>query len=455
MREAMDARADCQGACPRCAVKPGARPLVSPQAAADHPRIATTATPTLHGGIDALPGGCEAPPRPRNPLAAMAFGEYCAPRAWWSWLYNGAILYTACDEDSWSELWGLDIQPDDTVLSVTGSGCRTLNLLLDAPRRLVSVDSNPLQNMVLELKAAAIRRLDHAGFLEFLGVRPSEQRTAVYNRLRQDLHPATRSFWDQNASAIRAGILFSGAHERYYRKVLTPALGGLWRDTIARLFSFTDLAAQREFYESEWNGRVWRWGMRAVCRPWLFKMSLGDPSYFLHVELDQPVGDYLLDRFEHILTSRLARENHFLALLLLGRYHDEEAVPPYLHADHFETVKANLPALEIVTAPLDRFLATVPPAAFDKFSLSDISGWTSREEFAEILRAVVRCSRPGARLCYRNFLTKRGLPADLSPTTVPRPDIAEALTNRDLAFVCTFEVADVREQPSRNGRVHV
>jgi S-adenosylmethionine-diacylglycerol 3-amino-3-carboxypropyl transferase len=249
--------------------------------------------------------------------------------------------------------------------------------------------------------------------------------------------------------------VYSGAHERYYRKVLTPAIGGLWRDKIERLFAFSDLEEQRAFYHSEWNGRMWRLAMRALCRPGLFRMSLGDPSYFLHVELEQTVGDYLLERFEHALTSRLARENHFLALLLLGRYHNEDAVPPYLHADHYDRIRASLPALEIVTARLDEYLEEAPRQAFDKFSLSDVSGWTTPAEFHGILESVLETARPGARLCYRNFLTKRVVPASLEPRMIASRDVAHTLDERDLAFAYTFEVADVEGlagHASTNGR---
>jgi len=365
---------------------------------------------------------------------------------------NRAIPYTACDEDTWSEIAALNLGPKESVLSVTGSGCRTLSLLLDGPQRLVSVDVNPVQNCLLELKAVAMRHLGHSEFLEFVGVRSAASREGVYADLRSDLTSASRGFWDQNRAALAEGVIYSGAHERYFRKLLAPAIGGLWRKKVEKLFSFEDLEEQRAFYDSEWNGPIWRFAIRALCRPAMFRISLGDPGYYEHIELDRPVGDYLLGRFEHVLTSRLARENHFLALMFLGRYHNEDALPPFLHAKHYESIRANLPALELVDASLEEYLGQAPRGSFDKFSLSDVSGYTTRDDFERILTAAVDCGRPGGRVCYRNFLTKRSIPQMLGQRVVARDDIARLLDERDLAFAFTFEVADLGAPASSNGK---
>src|SRR4051794_14291437 len=117
----------------------------------------------------------------------LRLGDYQAGPEQRQWLTQGAILYSTCDEDSWSELNALDLRSDDVVLSVTGSGCRTLNLLIGGPAKIVSIDANPLQNHLLELKIAAIRELPHAEFAGFIGLTASTGRLAVYRRIREAL----------------------------------------------------------------------------------------------------------------------------------------------------------------------------------------------------------------------------------------------------------------------------
>ena len=50
------------------------------------------------------------------------------------------ILYSTSDEDNTSELRALNLSPDDHIVSVTGSGCRTLSLLTQNPRSVVETD---------------------------------------------------------------------------------------------------------------------------------------------------------------------------------------------------------------------------------------------------------------------------------------------------------------------------
>lgn len=356
---------------------------------------------------------------------------------------NGKILYTTSDEDSQSELQALEIEPSDRVLSVTGSGCRTLNLLLGRPDRLVSVDANPLQNFLLELKVEAMRVLSHEEYVGFLGVRQDRTRLKTYSSIRGRLSAEARAFWDFNEQVLEAGVVFNGAHETYYRRIVSPLILSLRRDKVNRLFAFTDIDQQRDFYHREWDNLWWRTAIRALARPTVFRALLGDPSYYRFVEMPEPVGDYLFRRLEHTLTTRLARENHWLALLCYGYYVNEEAVPLYLNARYYDSVKAGLDGLEVETVLLQDYLARQAPGTFTKYSISDVSGWVDAPLFERIMLDVVRTGRPGARFCYRNFLTKRPIPKSLGENVVARRGIAEELAYRDLAFAFTFEVGDV------------
>ncbi len=59
----------------------------------------------------------------------------------------------------------LKINNDDTVLTLTSGGCNSLNLLLHGAGHVVSVDCNPAQSALLELKATGIRCAVHPSFL--------------------------------------------------------------------------------------------------------------------------------------------------------------------------------------------------------------------------------------------------------------------------------------------------
>ena len=80
------------------------------------------------------------------------------------------IVYANVWEDPELNRLSLHIKEDDDVLSVTSGGCNSLNLLVENPHSVVSMDLNMAQSSLLELKCLGIKELSHEEFLELLGV---------------------------------------------------------------------------------------------------------------------------------------------------------------------------------------------------------------------------------------------------------------------------------------------
>lgn len=377
-------------------------------------------------------------------------GSYRAASADRQWLTRGALLYTTCDEDSASEMTALEPAPGDTVLSITGSGCRSLALLAGGPDRLVSVDANPLQNHLLELKAEGIRRLDRAEFLAFVGIAKagSRHRREVYDGLRGGLSAPAREFWDLNRRVIGRGVIFSGAHETFYRRFIGPSIRLLRRRRLQELYAFDDLAAQSDFYRRRWDHAGWRLAVHALARPTVVRLLLADPSYYAHVERPVSFADHLLERLRTVFDHRLARDNDVFTMYVFGRYLDDEALPFYLRPAQYDAVRAHLDRLEIVTADVAAHLVEMPDRSVDKVSLSDISGWADPATFDGIVRDAARALRPGGRLVYRNFLADRPLPEHLHGPLEPLPDLEDELARTDRAFAFTFVVAQAAPVPA-------
>jgi len=76
------------------------------------------------------------------------------------------LVYNACWEDPRVDRVALDLSPADNVLVITSAGCNALDYVLAGARHIHAVDMNPRQNALLELKLAAIRRLDFGHFFE-------------------------------------------------------------------------------------------------------------------------------------------------------------------------------------------------------------------------------------------------------------------------------------------------
>jgi len=75
-----------------------------------------------------------------------------------------------------SDRQALQIRPGDALITIGSGGCNTFSLLLEDPGRVFAVDINPCQSHLLELKRAAIRRLDFDDLHAFLGLNPSARR---------------------------------------------------------------------------------------------------------------------------------------------------------------------------------------------------------------------------------------------------------------------------------------
>lgn len=121
------------------------------------------------------------------------------------------FLYTQSWEDPAVDEPILDIQPDDVCLTLTSGGCNTLHLCLAGAAQVHSVDCNPAQSALLELKALAIRRLGYDDVWSLFG----EGRHADFPRLyERELSPfltqTSHAFWRDRLHYFRQGLYYQG-----------------------------------------------------------------------------------------------------------------------------------------------------------------------------------------------------------------------------------------------------
>jgi S-adenosylmethionine-diacylglycerol 3-amino-3-carboxypropyl transferase len=98
-----------------------------------------------------------------------------------------------------------------------------------------------------------------------------------------------------------------------------------------------------------------------------------------------------------------------------------------------------------VRSDLESFLGTLAPGALSALYLSDLFEWVAPDHHEKMLRAIVRVSRPAARMVYWNLLVPRSRPDALAAEIAVHDDEARALHQRDLAFVYgSFHVESVK-----------
>jgi S-adenosylmethionine-diacylglycerol 3-amino-3-carboxypropyl transferase len=357
---------------------------------------------------------------------------------------RGTILFSACNEDSQCEIEAFGSLEGKRLLCITAGGGRVLNLLAQKPKAVWAVDLNPAQNALLELKIAGMRALNHAAYLEFLGVRPSPNRIATYERVRPGLSDGARGFFDANLPLVSEGVLLQGKLERFLRRI-ARVLRVAHPFGVSELFAFDDIVAQRAFMK-RFDTLLWRKLVPNLARRWVMQVFSGDPGFWRYVPESIPLHQAIFDRVHQYFWNHLARENHLMQLVFFGRYIYEPALPIYLNAATYERTKAALQDvhIETITARVDEALEFGASEAFDAFSLSDISSYLDDEAHAQLFDAVLRCARPGAVLCSRSNIYHR----DLLPEQAARIERATALERQlaidDHSCVHEFLVGTIR-----------
>jgi S-adenosylmethionine-diacylglycerol 3-amino-3-carboxypropyl transferase len=378
---------------------------------------------------------------------ATAMSSTAAPETAIAWSKE-SILFSACQEDSYSELAALGPLEGERVFAVTAGGGRVLNLLLQKPRAITAVDLNPAQNALLELKIAAMRQLDHAGYLRFMGVRAADDRLDTYARLlRISLSLDARNFFDRIPKAISAGILFQGKLEKYLRvgaKVLK--LGhpfGLKNLLDARNLDEQRVAMQR------WETPFWKSVAHLVGNERVLAALSGDPGFYRNLPPEPPLHEVLYNRVHRHLKNNILRDNSFLQLVLHGRYVYESALPIYLNAATYDQVKAGLAGatIEIKTATVSDVLAA-EREGFDAFSISDICSYLDPQPSHRLFELVLSKANPGARLCSRSNIFHKPLAPEHEARLIRDNELEARLSLHDHATVHEFIVGEIKQAGS-------
>lgn len=370
--------------------------------------------------------------------AADTHLEPLVPRAALPDARDDRLFFAQVREDPRLELEAIRPTGEDTVAVVGSGGCTALSLLGAGAGRVFAVDLNRTQNHLVELKGLAVARLGTGEALRFLGAAPCPQnsRSDAYARLRPHLSVAARGYWDAHEDSIRRGVIAAGVSERFIATITTAVrLLVHPRSRMDRLLACRSLSEQQELYAREWDSRRWRVLFRLLVGRKTLSRAY-DPGFFANLE-HPSFADHFLSRVEHTLTRLPVADNYFLHQILTGRYpaHEAEGVPPYLNPVGAEEISRRLDHLMLVDGSFTAFLRQQPNASIDAFALSNICEWLTPEQVDQLFAEVVRTARPGARVCFRNFVGWTAVPERWRDVVVEDRARGEDLMRRDRSLV--------------------
>ncbi len=321
------------------------------------------------------------------------------------------LVFTLSWEDPALDRGALAIAPGRHVATVASGGCNSLSFLLDDPSSVWAFDYNVTQCWLVELKIAAFRALDHEGVLELFGIRVSQRRAELFERVLPSLSPSARRYWAGQRWVMERGLLNGGRYERFvavFRSLLTAIQG---KERVAGLFVERDPEERRAYYDQHWD----TWRFRRLFSLFFNKAVLSrrglSAEYFSFDDGSRSFADSFALRARNALRELPIRDNYFVAQYLRGNYLDDLALPEYLRRENFEAIRDRLDRLRVVHADVRELFDA--DARFDAICLSNVFELMSLSETAEVLERVARALRVGGRLTLRNLMIPRRVPDSL------------------------------------------
>lgn len=306
------------------------------------------------------------------------------------------INYSQCWEDTNLLKEALVITDDDIVFSITSGGDNTLSLLLQNPKKIFSIDINPVQNYLTELKLHAPRVLGYEQYLEFLGVQDSNKRAEYFNQVSDLLSKEACSWFRENIGLVEGGVIHAGKFETYlnrFRKYLLPLVHS--RQTVSQFIAQSTLEDQVTFYNLVWN--TWRWKLFfsiATNSSLLRKYARQTGTAAKQIE-----DDSYLRRLEQLIYRSHLKSNYYICYALLGEY--GELLPDYLLEENYTKLQNNsLGACQFKHVDLLSFLKSAANSSFTKYNLSDAFEFLTAKDADEIWKEIIRTAKEGATVVY-------------------------------------------------------
>ena len=351
-------------------------------------------------------------------------------------LWFRGFVYNQIWEDPRVDAEALRLGPESSLLTISSGGCNVLNYLVHQPKRIVAVDLNANHMALTRLKLAALEHLpDYDAFYKFFGYGRHNDNVPNYHRyIREHLDPLTRAFWESTdwpGKAIgpkRIGYFKRGLYEKAKLGQFFRLVHGIARTTgrdPARLVAAKTIAEQERIFDETFGPLFDNALVRWLGRQPVAVYSLGIPPSQHQAMLDEHENDggKLFDMYKQRV-RRLAcgfpLDDNYFAWQAFGRRYDHEqrrAVPDYLKAENYATIREMAPRVETHVASLSDQLARETPGSLNSFVLLDSQDWMPPPVIERLWSDIARVGAADTRVIFRTAGEKSPVEAALEPAT--------------------------------------
>lgn len=124
----------------------------------------------------------------------------------------------------------------------------------------------------------------------------------------------TKNFWDKNMTIIESGVIYAGTWEKILKNL--SKLAFFRKKKIEKLFSFSSIKEQKNFWEKEWNDVIWKFFIKIITNSFLWKKIIKEPGFLL-IPDDFSVEKYINEKMNFWISNFLLSKNHFANLAFL------------------------------------------------------------------------------------------------------------------------------------------
>lgn len=361
------------------------------------------------------------------------------------------FVYNQIWEDPRVDLKAMQVTQDSRILAISSGGCNILNYLVEKPASVTAVDLNHNHMSLTRLKIAALKHLpSYELFYDFFGYANKRENLDSYQRyIRPHLDPETLHFWEARALSGKKRInyfandLYRQARFGHFMRLLHK-FGKLTKFDPQELLNAKSIEEQEKIFEQDIEPFFEHWFVRGVGNMSFAVFSLGIPPQqyeYMREESEGNLVNLYRERVRRLVCQFPINDNYFAwqGFSLSYDHEKRQAVPDYLKAEHYDTLKTNIDRVDTHLASLIKYLKEQPNASLDRFVLLDSQDWMPPPVMTELWSEMARVGKPGTRIIFRTASPDSpieiALPSDLRRQFVYEEDLSKTLHEQDRSAI--------------------
>jgi S-adenosylmethionine-diacylglycerol 3-amino-3-carboxypropyl transferase len=354
-----------------------------------------------------------------------------------TFLFSG-LVYPQIWEDPEIDMEAMALAEGNSVITIASGGCNVLAYLTRSPVRIDAVDLNTAHIALNRMKLAAVRHLpSQADLFRFFGEAGNRHNSSAYDRfIAPHLDRASRDYWEKRNWRGKRRI--AAFEDNFYQRGLLGLFiaaghraARLYGVDVSSIMAAETLDDQRAYFEKHlapvFRRPLIRWATSRKAS--LFGLGIPPAQYdSLITSGDGTMASVLSARLEKLACDFPLKDNYFAWQAFARRYPSpgEAALPAYLDAANYATIRRNLGRVSVHHANFTELLAQKGAGQVDRFVLLDAQDWMSDRQLNELWTEITRTAAPGARVIFRTAAEPSLLPGRVSQALLDQWSYEEA-----------------------------